>query len=77
MPRELKQSKQNRQSRESMRKNYYEKGGRAKCLLKYYKKLYTNDEGAQQIFNDEETSNMEKYKKIKMYHLEKRMNDFQ
>jgi len=60
-------------ARATMKKNYYENGGRIKSILKYYKNKFSGDEGANAILVNDELSLEEKLQKMKIHNFRKKL----
>ncbi len=61
-------------TRQIMKRNYYENGGRVKSLLKYYTRKFKEDEEAQSILNNTRLTFDERLKEIKLYNFTKNMD---
>lgn len=58
-----------------MRKNYNEHNGKERGLLKYYKKLYKDNDEAMSILTNKNTTIPEKLKEIKIFHFYRKISN--
>lgn len=63
----------NKKCAEYAKKSYHTADGKAKSLIKYYKKKYADDEYIMSLVKDTDMTPVEKVKKMKMYNYQKRM----
>tara|TARA_Y100000780_G_C13578457_1_gene375755 strand:+ start:564 stop:797 length:234 start_codon:yes stop_codon:yes gene_type:complete len=73
--RELLDTPHNKRCRESMKKLYHEKNGKLKSSLKYYKRKYRDDETVHNILHNDEITDIERLKELKIYNLTKNLQD--
>jgi len=71
---ELIDTKHNEKSRRLMKVNYYQKNGKVKSSLKYYKRKFFNNQDAMKILNDETLTADDMLYKIKVFNIEHNLN---
>lgn len=73
--REIIDTPHNQKCRELMKKNYYEKNGKLKSSLKFYKRKYANDDKAISILTNTVMNDFDKLKELRMYNITKKFQD--